>query len=122
MTGRLLNERLGKIHFWIMFLGFNLTFLPMFWLGLNGMNRRVADYQPHLESVNRFVSLAGFFLGISFIFFVGCLQNQAREVGACVAHCTTYAYRRNVVLVRLWQRGRWRRNGVCVRLRRCRRG
>jgi cytochrome c oxidase subunit I len=70
MTGRLLNERLGKIHFWIMFIGFNATFIPMFWLGINGMNRRIADYQPALEGANRFTSLAGFFLGISFIFFV----------------------------------------------------
>ncbi len=70
MTGRMLNERLGKIHFWIMFVGFNLTFIPMFWLGINGMNRRVADYQPSLQGANTFVSLAGFFLGISFLFFV----------------------------------------------------
>ena len=70
MTGRMLNERLGKIHFWMMFLGFNLTFIPMFWLGINGMNRRVADYQPSLQGANTFVSLAGFFLGISFLFFV----------------------------------------------------
>ncbi len=70
MTGRMLDERLGKIHFWMMFLGFNLTFLPMFWLGLNGMNRRIADYQPSLEGVNTFVSLAGFFLGASFLFFL----------------------------------------------------
>ena len=70
MTGRMLDERLGKIHFWMMFLGFNLTFLPMFWLGLNGMNRRIADYQPSLEGVNTFVSLAGFFLGASFLFFI----------------------------------------------------
>ncbi len=70
MTGKRLNERLGRIHFWMMFLGFNFTFLPMFWLGINGMNRRIADYQPDLAGANLFVSLAGFFLGISFLFFL----------------------------------------------------
>ncbi len=44
MTGRMLDERLGKIQFWIVFLGFNLTFLPMHQLGTDGMPRRVGDY------------------------------------------------------------------------------
>jgi cytochrome c oxidase subunit 1 len=70
MTGRQMNETLGKVHFWWMFIGFNLTFLPMFWLGINGMNRRVADYIPELGGTNRVVSLAGFLLGASFIVFL----------------------------------------------------
>ncbi len=70
ITGRQFNERLGKIHFWMMFIGFQLTFLPMFWLGQQGMNRRIADYTGDLEAVNMFVSGAAFFLGASFIFFV----------------------------------------------------
>ena len=70
MTGRMYNERLGKLQFWWMFIGFNLTFLPMFWLGVNGMNRRIADYSPELAGVNAFVSMAAFFLGASFIVFV----------------------------------------------------
>ena len=41
ITGRSYSEFWAKLHFWWMFLGFNLTFLPMFWLGLNGMNRRI---------------------------------------------------------------------------------
>ena len=44
MTGRMLNETLGKIHFVLMFIGFNLTFFPMHVLGLEGMPRRIADY------------------------------------------------------------------------------
>ncbi|HEV8536893.1 MAG TPA: cytochrome c oxidase subunit I [Candidatus Limnocylindria bacterium] len=44
MTGRLLDERLGKLHFWLTFAGFNLTFLPMHWLGVVGMPRRVFTY------------------------------------------------------------------------------
>ena len=46
MTGRRLNERLGKVHFWIHFIGFNLTFFPMHSLGITGMPRRIADYDP----------------------------------------------------------------------------
>ena len=70
MTGRMYNEKLGKLHFWWMFIGFNLTFLPMFWLGINGMNRRIADYMPQLGGLNMWVSMAAFFLGASFIVFV----------------------------------------------------
>ena len=47
MTGRRLNERLGKVHFWIHFIGFNLAFFPMHQLGLSGMPRRIADYSPN---------------------------------------------------------------------------
>ena len=45
MFGRLLDERLGKWHFWLMFVGFNLTFLPQHMLGLLGMVRRIYTYQ-----------------------------------------------------------------------------
>ena len=44
MTGRMYDERLGKLHFWLTFVGFNLTFFPMHLVGLQGMPRRVADY------------------------------------------------------------------------------
>ena len=43
-SGRMMNERLGKVHFWMMLIGFNLTFFPMHQLGIDGMARRVADY------------------------------------------------------------------------------
>lgn len=46
ITGRMLNERLGQVHFWLTFIGFNLAFLPQHVLGLDGMPRRVADYDP----------------------------------------------------------------------------
>ena len=70
MTGRMYDERLGRIHFWLMFVFFNLTFLPMAWLGLNGMNRRIGDYPPQLGGVNAFVSMMAFVLGASFLIFV----------------------------------------------------
>jgi cytochrome c oxidase subunit 1 len=46
VTGRLLGERLGKVHFWLLALGTNLTFFPMFFVGQDGMPRRIADYRP----------------------------------------------------------------------------
>ncbi|MBV8170765.1 MAG: cbb3-type cytochrome c oxidase subunit I [Candidatus Eremiobacteraeota bacterium] len=78
MTGRLLDERLGKIHFWVMFLAFNATFLPMHWLGLLGMQRRVAFYDNQFEGTNLlpmvahtnvFVSISAFVLGLSMLIF-----------------------------------------------------
>ena len=46
MTGRMLDERLGKIHFWTLFVGFHMTFLVQHWLGVEGMPRRYVDYLP----------------------------------------------------------------------------
>ncbi len=70
MTGRMYNERLGKLHFWLTFVGFNATFFPMHWLGLQGMPRRVADYAPRFGDLNFVISIASFFLGASFLIFV----------------------------------------------------
>jgi cytochrome c oxidase subunit 1 len=70
MTGRMYNERLGKLHFWLTFIGFNLTFFPMHWLGLQGMPRRVADYAPKFADLNLFISIASFGLGASTIVFL----------------------------------------------------
>ncbi len=47
ITGRALNERLGKLQFWLLFIGTNLTFFPMHLLGLDGMVRRIVDYAPN---------------------------------------------------------------------------
>ncbi len=70
MTGRMYNQTLAKVHFWMMFIGFNVTFLTMFWPGLNGMNRRIHTYQSDLSPVNLFISIASFALGASFLVFV----------------------------------------------------
>ncbi len=70
MTGRMYNERLGKIHFWMTFIGFNLTFFPMHYIGLRGMPRRVADYDPAFADWNLVISLASFTLGASTIVFL----------------------------------------------------
>jgi len=70
ITGRMYDEGLGQVHFWLMFIGFNLTFLPMFALGFGGMNRRVSTYTADLQDLNLFISAMAFLLGASFIFFV----------------------------------------------------
>ena len=70
MTGRMYNERLGQLHFWLTFIGFNLTFFPMHYLGLQGMPRRVADYVPKFAGMNEFISIASFGLGASTLVFL----------------------------------------------------
>jgi cytochrome c oxidase subunit 1 len=57
MTGRLPNPRLARLHFWLFFVGFNLTFLPMFRLGSLGMRRRVADYPAELGNTQWWITV-----------------------------------------------------------------
>ncbi|MGN6390674.1 MAG: cytochrome c oxidase subunit I [Gemmatimonadales bacterium] len=72
MFGRLLDEKLGKLHFWLMLIGFNVTFFPMHILGLNGMPRRVYTYPEGLgfETLNRIETVGAFVLGFSFLIFI----------------------------------------------------
>ena len=70
MTGIKLNEKLGKLHFWTMFIFFNTTFLPLFALGLMGMPRRVFEYARNLETLNDWVSISAFCLGGSILIFL----------------------------------------------------
>src|SRR5579859_5585140 len=73
MTGVTLNEKLGKIHFWTMFVFFNLTFFPLFAAGFLDQARRVATYPAWLQWVNQWVSAAAFCLGASMLIFIGNL-------------------------------------------------
>jgi cytochrome c oxidase subunit 1 len=70
MYGYKLNERLGKIHFWVMFIAFNATFAPLFGLGFMGMPRRVVTYAAGFTGLNRWVSISAFILGISMLVFI----------------------------------------------------
>src|ERR1700742_3766882 len=70
MTGRMFDERLGKIHFWMTFVSFNATFGPMHIIGVQGMPRRVADYAQQFANWNLFISLSSFVLGLSSLVFV----------------------------------------------------
>jgi cytochrome c oxidase subunit I len=66
MTGRLCNERLGKIAFWVTFIGFNATFFVQHALGLSGMPRRIYTYQPGLgwSTYNLISSIGSYILGL----------------------------------------------------------
>ncbi|MGW2844772.1 aa3-type cytochrome oxidase subunit I [Streptomyces sp. NPDC001274] len=72
MTGRLLDERLGRIHFWTLFVGFQVTFLVQHWLGEMGMPRRYADYLPAdgFTLLNSVSSAGAFLLGVSTLPFL----------------------------------------------------
>ena len=70
ITGRMLNEPLGKVHFILTFIGTNLTFLPMHELGLKGMPRRVAMYDPQFQYINIICTIGAFVLGLSILPFL----------------------------------------------------
>jgi cytochrome c oxidase subunit I+III len=70
-TGRMMSERLGRWAFWLIFIGFHLTFFPMHILGLEGMPRRIYTYQPDLpwHGINLFVSVSAVILAAGFLIF-----------------------------------------------------
>jgi cytochrome c oxidase subunit 1 len=71
-TGKMLDERLGKLHFWLVFFGFHLTFLVQHWLGVEGMPRRYADYlaSDGFTTLNMISTVGSIVLGAStFVFF-----------------------------------------------------
>jgi cytochrome c oxidase subunit 1 len=72
MTGRMLDERLGKVHFWLTFIGFHTTFLVQHWLGNIGMPRRYADYQAAdgFTTLNTVSTVGAFILGASTLPFL----------------------------------------------------
>jgi len=71
-TGTMLDERLGKINFWMIFIGFHTTFLIQHWLGVEGMPRRYADYLPEdgFTTYNRISTVGAFILGAAMIPFM----------------------------------------------------
>ena len=70
ITGRMLDEHLGRLHFLLTFVGFNLCFAPQHWLGLNGMPRRVAEYDPQFQLVNQISSAGALLMAISTLPFL----------------------------------------------------
>jgi cytochrome c oxidase subunit 1 len=83
VTGRLLNERLGTLQFWMTFVGFQLTFFVQHILGLEGMPRRVASYLPgdNWEVLNRVSSVGAFLLGASTLPFLWNVWRTLRARG-----------------------------------------
>ena len=84
-TGRLFGERLGKLNFWLMFVGMNLTFFPMHFVGMNGMPRRVYTYPADLGfEIYNVISSLGYvvlFIGIA-VFIVNYLRTMRKEPDA----------------------------------------
>ena len=72
LTGRMLDETWGKVHFWMLFIGFHTTFLIQHWLGVIGMPRRYADYLPEdgFTWMNQVSSAGAFLLGASTLPFL----------------------------------------------------
>jgi cytochrome c oxidase subunit I len=70
MTGLRFNERLAKWHFWLMFIAFNSTFMPLFVIGMKGQPRRVSEYASNLHPLNVWVSVSAFVLGFSMLIFI----------------------------------------------------
>jgi cytochrome c oxidase subunit 1 len=78
LTGRMMSDSLGKWAFWLIFVGFNLTFFPMHILGLQGMPRRIYTYQPDMpwHGLNMFVSASALILAAGFlVFFVDAIRS-----------------------------------------------
>ena len=80
MTGYMYSETLGKLHFWLMFVGANLAFFPMHFLGLSGMPRRIADYPDAFADWNMVASIGSYisFAGV-LVFFFGIAYSFARK-------------------------------------------
>jgi len=76
LTGKKYNEKWGKIHFYIMFIGVNLTFFPMHFLGLQGMARRIPEYADGYVGYNKVATLGSIITIISGIIFLIILRNS----------------------------------------------
>ncbi len=72
LTGRMYREKLAKLQFWMVFIGFNLTFLPQYLLGLRGMPRRIAVYSTtdHFTFLNRLSTAGAYLTAIGFVVFL----------------------------------------------------
>ena len=86
-TGRYLDERLGKLHFWLTLIGFHLTFLVQHWLGAEGMPRRYADYLPTdgFTTLNTISTIGSFVLGFSMLPFMWNVYSSYRYGEMCTA-------------------------------------
>nr|WP_273944273.1 cytochrome c oxidase subunit I [Kutzneria chonburiensis] len=80
ITGRMLDERLGKLHFWTTFIGFHTTFLVQHWLGAEGMPRRYADYlgTDGFTVLNSISTVGAYILGLSMLPFLWNVMRSYR--------------------------------------------
>ncbi|AHH97946.1 cytochrome c oxidase subunit I [Kutzneria viridogrisea] len=79
-TGRMLDERLGRLHFWLTFVGFHTTFLVQHWLGAEGMPRRYGDYLPTdgFTTLNTISTIGSYVLGLSMLPFIWNVMRSYR--------------------------------------------
>jgi cytochrome c oxidase subunit I len=78
-TGHMYNEMLGKVHFWLSTISFNIAFFPMHFLGLAGMPRRVADYSVQFTEYNQIASVGSFIFGASQLLFLYIIIRTIRR-------------------------------------------
>lgn len=78
-TGAMLRERLAKLSFWVLIIGANLTFFPMFFLGYEGMARRVPDYEPSLGDLNLLSSIGAGVIAIGIVLVLANLFVSLRR-------------------------------------------
>jgi cytochrome c oxidase subunit 1 len=79
MTGRMLDEKVGKVSFYVVMIGFNVTFLAMFYNGLAGMPRRVADYAPQYQVANQISTLGAYTIAVGMLLFLYAIVHSWRK-------------------------------------------
>ena len=81
ITGRMLNDGVGKLHFWLTFIGFNLAFFPMHFLGMDGMPRRIHTYSSGMgwDLWNMVSTIGAFIIGASVLVFLHSVFNSLRK-------------------------------------------
>jgi cytochrome c oxidase subunit 1 len=81
MSGKLLNEKLGRWHFWLFLLGFNFTFMPQHFLGIMGMPRRVYTYPdlPYFGMLNMISTMGAFLMAVSMLIFIYNIYKSIRS-------------------------------------------
>ena len=84
-TGRMFDEKLGRLHFWLTVIFFNMTFIPQWFAGLNGMPRHIADYALRFSTMNFISSIGAFLLGASQLLLVyivvKCVRSGSKATG-----------------------------------------
>ncbi len=79
MTGKMLNERIGKVAFWTIALGIQVTYFGQFWEGFQGMPRRVAQYNPRFEAANQMATVGAYILMAGWLIFLYMMLNAWRN-------------------------------------------